>query len=57
MLLDGVPLAQLEPSWLRRAIGSVSQEPALLSGSVRDIIRYADPEASQVRRPPSPPHD
>lgn len=49
ILLDGVPLDALEPSWLRRIIGSVSQEPALLSGTVREIISYADPDASQAR--------
>ena len=47
--LDGTPLTQLDQRWLRRRIGSVAQEPALLSGTVRDIIHYAVPDASQVR--------
>ena len=47
--LDGVPLTALDQGWLRRRIGSVAQEPALLSGTVRDIICYGDPGASQVR--------
>ena len=47
--LDGTPLTQLDQGWLRRRIGSVAQEPALLSGTVRDIIRYAEPDACQVR--------
>ena len=46
--LDGTPLTALDQGWLRRRIGSVAQEPALLSGTVRDIICYADPDASQV---------
>ncbi len=48
--LDGTPLTALDQGWLRRRIGSVAQEPALLSGTVRDIICYADPDASQVRQ-------
>ena len=48
MTLDGTPLTALDQGWLRRRIGSVAQEPALLSGTVRDIICYADPDASQV---------
>jgi ABC-type multidrug transport system fused ATPase/permease subunit len=46
--LDGTSLSALDVGWLRRRIGSVAQEPALLSGTVRDIIRYADPDASQA---------
>lgn len=46
--IGGVPLNDLPlPSW-RRAIGYVSQETTLLSGSIRDNIRLgseADPEA------------
>ena len=33
--LDGHDLKDLDPSWLRRNIGAVNQEPVLFSGSIR----------------------
>jgi ABC-type multidrug transport system fused ATPase/permease subunit len=53
ILLDGQDIATIDPSWLRgQCIGVVSQEPVLFSGTVRDNIRYARPDASdaEVRR-------
>lgn len=44
--LDGVDLRELDPSWLRRQIGVVSQEPVLFSSSIADNIRYAKPNAT-----------
>lgn len=44
--LDDVPYAELDPDWLRRQVGVVSQEPTLFATSVRDNIRYARPDAS-----------
>uniref|UniRef100_A0A1B6FPA5 ATP-binding cassette sub-family B member 10, mitochondrial n=1 Tax=Cuerna arida TaxID=1464854 RepID=A0A1B6FPA5_9HEMI len=38
--LDGVPVSSYDPVWLRSHIGSVSQEPVLFSGSIRDNIVY-----------------
>lgn len=38
--LDGVNLKDLDPSWLRKHIGAVNQEPVLFSGSIRDNILY-----------------
>jgi ABC-type multidrug transport system fused ATPase/permease subunit len=46
--LDGVPLARLDPEWLRRQIGSVAQEPLLFSASVAENIRYGRPDAGQA---------
>ncbi|XP_013117064.2 ATP-binding cassette sub-family B member 10, mitochondrial [Stomoxys calcitrans] len=40
VLLDGVDLRELNPVWLRKHIGAVSQEPVLFSGSIRDNILY-----------------
>ena len=48
VMLDVTSLSALDVGWLRRRIGSVAQEPALLSGTVRNIIRYAEPDASQA---------
>ena len=35
ILLDGRNLKELDPSWLRRNIGAVNQEPVLFSGTIR----------------------
>ena len=46
ILLEGVPIAQLDPLDLRRCFALVSQTPALFFGSVEDNIRYGNPGAS-----------
>lgn len=45
--LDGHDIKDLNPSWLRSHIGTVSQEPVLFSCSIRDNIAYGalEPEA------------
>jgi ATP-binding cassette subfamily B protein len=48
LLLDGTDLRELDPAWLRRQIGVVSQEPILFSGTIADNIRYGRPEASDA---------
>ena len=49
VLIDGVDLAQVEPSWLRRQIGVVLQESFLFNGSISYNIGIADPGASRER--------
>lgn len=51
ILLDGVPLTQLDPLDLRRCFALVSQNPALFFGSIEENIRYGNPTATleQVR--------
>ncbi|HET6346398.1 MAG TPA: ATP-binding cassette domain-containing protein, partial [Myxococcota bacterium] len=44
--LDGHDLRTLSPSWLRRQVGSVAQEPVLFSCSVADNIRYGKATAT-----------
>ena len=44
--IDGVDLAQIDPIWLRRQIGTVLQENFLFNGSVRDNIAIARPGAA-----------
>jgi subfamily B ATP-binding cassette protein MsbA len=44
--LDGHDIRQLRLGDLRRAIGLVPQEPALFSGTVRENIAYARPDAA-----------
>ncbi|HEY8210464.1 MAG TPA: ABC transporter transmembrane domain-containing protein [Myxococcaceae bacterium] len=48
VLLDGRDLKVLDPSWLRRQIGVVAQEPLLFSTSIAENIRYGRPGASDA---------
>ena len=43
ILVDGIDLSVVDPSWLRRQIGVVLQENLLFNCSVRDNIALADP--------------
>jgi ABC transporter fused permease/ATP-binding protein len=44
--LDGVDLRELDPAWLRRLVGVVSQEPVLFSTTIADNVRYGRPGAT-----------
>jgi ATP-binding cassette subfamily B protein len=46
ILLDGKPITSISPDWLRKQIGTVAQEPILMSTSVRENISYGRPNAS-----------
>jgi len=46
--LDGIDIRRLSLFDLRGAVGLVPQEPALFSGTVRDNIAYARPDASDA---------
>ena len=48
ILLDGVPLTQLDPLDLRRCFALVSQTPALFFGSIEDNLRYGNPRATSA---------
>jgi ABC transporter fused permease/ATP-binding protein len=43
---DGHDVRLLDPRWLRRHVGAVSQEPVLFSTTVAENIRYGRPDAS-----------
>jgi len=47
--LDGRDLRELDPSWLRRQVGVVSQEPLLFSSSIADNIRYGRTDATDAQ--------
>ncbi|MBR1213941.1 type I secretion system permease/ATPase [Bradyrhizobium sp. JYMT SZCCT0180] len=49
VLVDGVDLAMVDLSWLRRQIGVVLQENVLFNRSVRENIALADPAMSMER--------
>lgn len=46
VLIDGVPIEEIPLPTLRRQIGLVQQETFLFSGTLRDNIAYANPEAT-----------
>jgi ATP-binding cassette subfamily B protein len=48
LLIDGVPVSDLDLSAYRRHLGYVPQEPFLFSGTVRDNIAYGRPDASDA---------
>lgn len=47
MLVDGVPLSQIDPKWWKSQIGMVEQQPGLLVGKVADIVSYGNNNASK----------
>jgi ATP-binding cassette, subfamily B, bacterial HlyB/CyaB len=49
VLLDGVDIAQLDPSWLRRQIGVVLQENLLFNRTIHDNIALSDPAMPRSR--------
>jgi subfamily B ATP-binding cassette protein HlyB/CyaB len=49
VLVDGVDLAMVDASWLRRQMGVVLQENVLFNRSVRDNIALADPATPMER--------
>ena len=48
LLVDGVPIRQIPLQTLRRHIGFVPQETFLFSESVRENIKFGEPEASDA---------
>ena len=48
ILLDGIPIDQLQLADLRRAIALVSQDIYLFHGTVRENIAYAAPQATEA---------
>ena len=46
--IDGIDLRRLSQADLRRQVAIVLQEPFLFSGTVRDNLRYANPDASDA---------
>ncbi|GJE39644.1 type I secretion system permease/ATPase [Methylobacterium persicinum] len=45
VLVDGIDVGLLDPSWLRRQIGVVPQENVLFARTIRENIALADPAA------------
>lgn len=49
VLVDGVDLAMIDPSWLRHQVGVVLQDNLLFNRSVRENIALADPSMPMER--------
>ena len=47
ILVDGVPLSQIDQKWWKSQIGMVEQQPGLLVGKVADIVSYGNKDASK----------
>lgn len=43
ILVDGVNISEVDPAWLRRRIGAVTQDTVLFNGTVRENIAAATP--------------
>ena len=52
VLVDGIPITDVDPTELRRRMALVPQEPTIFAATVLDNIRYGRPQASEeeVRR-------
>ena len=48
ILLDGLPLVDMDPQDLRRVIGVVSQEPVIFAATAAENIRYGRPDATDA---------
>ncbi|MFD7133974.1 ABC transporter ATP-binding protein [Streptomyces sp. NPDC059894] len=46
VLVDGVPVADIDPEVLARTVGLVPQKPYLFAGTVATNLRYGNPDAS-----------
>ncbi|MEF9903711.1 ABC transporter ATP-binding protein [Streptomyces sp. P9-A2] len=48
VLVDGVPVADLDPALLARTVGMVPQKPYLFAGTVATNLRYGHPDATDA---------
>lgn len=48
VLIDGLPIKELDPVAYRRQLGYVPQEPFLFSGTIRSNIAYGRPDAPDL---------
>lgn len=46
VLVDGVPVADIDPALLARTVGLVPQKPYLFAGTVATNLRYGNPDAT-----------
>ncbi|KAI3743211.1 hypothetical protein L1987_60917 [Smallanthus sonchifolius] len=46
VLMEGTDLRDLDVRWMRLQLGLVGQEPTLFAGTIRENIRFGNPNAS-----------
>ncbi|GGR88986.1 multidrug ABC transporter ATP-binding protein [Streptomyces humidus] len=46
VLVDGVPVAEVEPTLLAKTVGLVPQKPYLFAGTIATNLRYGNPDAT-----------
>ena len=46
IVVNGVPLGDVDPEWWQRQVGWIGQNPVLFHGTIRDNLRMGRPEAS-----------
>ena len=49
ILVNGVPLDEIDPAWWRRQIGWIGQDPVLFHGTLRDNLRIGRPDADEAQ--------
>ncbi|KAJ3379925.1 ATP-binding cassette, sub-B (MDR TAP), member 8, partial [Chytriomyces hyalinus] len=49
VLIDGVDVRKLDPTWIRTNIGYIHQEPVLFATSIYENIRYGAPNATRAQ--------
>jgi thiol reductant ABC exporter CydD subunit len=49
VLVDGMPLTEIDGDAWRRGLGWLGQDPHLFDGTIADNVRFADPAASDAR--------
>ncbi|KAI9352166.1 protein HAF-6 [Obelidium mucronatum] len=47
VLIDGIDVRDLDPSWIRNHIGYINQEPVLFATSIYENIKYGAPDATR----------
>jgi ATP-binding cassette subfamily C protein CydD len=48
ILVNGVPLNEIDPAWWRRQISWIGQDPVLFHGTLRDNLRMGRPDADEA---------
>ena len=48
LLVDGIPITELDPQALRRRIAFVPQDPVIFGATIAENLRYGRPEASDA---------
>jgi ATP-binding cassette subfamily C protein CydD len=45
IIVNGIPIGDIDPGWWQRQVGWIGQNPVLFHGTIRDNLRMGQPEA------------